>query len=43
MNKRAFQVQRILADELDQYKEKGNNYVDKNIREIQDLYIDEEQ
>jgi len=43
MNKRAFQVQRILADKLDQYKEKGNNYVDKNIREIQDLYIDEEQ
>ena len=33
----------MLADELDWYKERGNNYVDKNIQEIQDLYIDEEQ
>jgi len=27
----SFQVQRILADELDRYKEKENFYVDKNI------------
>jgi len=27
----AFQVQRMLADELDRYKEKENSYVDKNI------------
>ena len=39
---RAFQVQRRLADELNQYKGKGNSYVDENIREIQELYMDEE-
>ena len=32
----------MLADELDQYKERGNNYVEENIREIQELYMDEE-
>ena len=42
MDKWAFQIQRILADKLDWYKEKGNKYVDENIREIQDLYIKEE-
>ena len=42
MDDRAFQVQRRLADELDQYKGKGNSYVDANIREIQELYMDEE-
>ena len=31
----------MLADELDQYKGKGNRYVEENIREIQDLYIEE--
>ena len=34
MDKRALQVQRMLADELDCYKGKGNDYVDANIREI---------
>ena len=33
----------MLADELDRYKGRGNNYVDENIWEIQDLYIDEKQ
>jgi len=42
MNKQAFQIQRMLADVLDRYKEKGNKYVNENIREIQDLYIEEE-
>jgi len=28
----------MLANELDAYKGKGNNYVNDNIREIQDLY-----
>ena len=42
MDDRAFQVQRRLADELDRYKGKGNSYVDVNIREIQELYMDEE-
>jgi len=32
----------MLANELDHYKERGNKYVDNNIREIQELYIDEE-
>jgi len=31
----------MLADKLDRYKEKGNKYVDENIQEIQDLYIEE--
>jgi len=34
-----FQVQRMLANELDHYKERSNKYVDDNIREIQELYI----
>ena len=42
MDNRAFQIQRRLADELNQYKEKGNSYVEANIREIQELYMDEE-
>ena len=37
----ALQVQRMLADELDQYKGKGNSYVEENIWEIQELYIEE--
>ena len=32
----------MMANELDQYKGKGNRYVDENIQEIQELYIDEE-
>ena len=31
----------MLADELDRYKEKGNKYMDENIQEIQDIYIEE--
>jgi len=42
MEKQAFQVQRMLADELDHYKEKGNSYIDSNIKEIQELYMEEE-
>ena len=42
MDKQAFQIQRMLADELDQYKGKGNKYVEDNIQEIQKLYIEEE-
>ena len=30
----------MLADELDQYKEKDNRYVDNNIQEIQEIYIE---
>jgi len=42
MDERAFQIQRMLADELDRYKERGNDYVDTNIKEIQELYMVEE-
>ena len=42
MDERALQVQKMLADELDQYKGRGNDYVDVNIKEIQELYIEEE-
>jgi len=42
MDDRTFQVQRMLADELDHYKGKGNDYMDSNIKEIQELYIEEE-
>ena len=38
MEDRVYQVQRMLADELDAYKEQGNKYVDDNIQEIQELY-----
>ena len=33
----------MLADELDRYKRRGNTYVDNNISEIQELYINKEQ
>ena len=42
MDKWAFQIQRMLADKLNYYKGKGNRYVDDNIQEIQELYVDEE-
>ena len=42
MDNRAFQIQRMLANKLDQYKGRGNRYVEENIREIQELYIEEE-
>jgi len=28
----------MLVDELDTYKERGNKYVENNIKEIQELY-----
>ena len=42
MDKRAFKIQRMLADKLDHYKRKGNRYMNDNIQEIQELYVDEE-
>ena len=42
MDERVFQVQRMLADKLDCYKGKGNDYMDGNIKEIQELYMEEE-
>ena len=43
IEKWAFQVQRMLADELDRYKGRDNSYVDKNIQEIQNLYSNKKQ
>ena len=42
MDERSFQIQRMLADELDRYKGKDNKYVKENIQEILELYKDEE-
>ena len=39
----AYQIQHILANKLDNYKEWGNQYIDDNIQEIQELYKDREQ
>ena len=38
-----FQIQRILADKLNRHKGRENSYVDENIQEIQELYMNEEQ
>ena len=35
-----FQIQRMLANKLDHYKERGNRYMNDDIQEIQELYID---
>ena len=43
MENQAYQVQWMLANKLDKYKGWKNQYVDKNIQEIQDLYRDKEQ
>ena len=37
-----FQIQWMLANKLDVYRGKGNKYVDDNIKEIQELYKNEE-
>ena len=42
MDKQVFQIQRILANKLDWYKGKDNRYVDNNIQEIQEIYIEKE-
>ena len=43
IEEQTFQIQRMLVNELDRYKERGNTYVDENIWEIQELYINKEQ
>jgi len=42
MENQMYQIQRCLADKLDDYKDKSNKYVDENIKEIQELYRDED-
>ena len=43
MKDQIYQIQRMLANELDIYSGRGNQYVDNNIKEIQELYKDIEQ
>ena len=38
---RVYQIQKILANKLDSCKERGNKYMNNNIKEIQKLYKDE--
>ena len=38
MKDHAYQVQHMLADKLDAYSGWGNQYMDDNIKEIQELY-----
>ena len=42
MENQVFQIQQMLADELDAYKGQGNAYMDNNIKKIQELYKNEE-
>jgi len=42
MENQVFQIQQILADKLDAYKERENIYMDDNIQEIQELFKEEE-
>jgi len=42
MENQTYQIQRMLADELDAYKGKDNKYVEDNIKEIHELYKSEE-
>ena len=42
MDEQALQIQRMLVDKLDQYKGKGNRYMEENIQEIQELYMHKE-
>jgi len=43
MEDHAYQVQCMLADELDVYSGQGNQYVDDNIKEIRELYKNRDQ
>ena len=43
MEDQIFQIQRMLADKLNRYKGQENVYVDENIQEIQELYMNEKQ
>ena len=43
MEDQVYQIQRMLADKLNIYSRQGNQYMDDNIQEIQELYKDMEQ
>jgi len=42
MKDQAYHIQKLLADELDKYKEKGNDYEKGHIKKIQDTYKQED-
>ena len=42
MENQVFQIQQMLANELDAYKGRDNKYVDENIQEIQEIYKENE-
>jgi len=42
MENQAYHIQKLLADKLGNYKEKGNNYAEEYIKEIQDTYKQED-
>jgi len=42
MENQAYHIQKLLVDELDNYKGKGNDYVKRHIKEIQDVYKQED-
>ena len=37
-----YYIQKLLVDKLDKYKGKGNNYTEEYIKEIQDVYKQED-
>jgi len=41
MENQAYYIQKLLVDELDNCKGKGNRYVEGHIKEIQDTYKQE--
>jgi len=42
MENQVYHIQKLLADELDNCKGKENNYVERHIKEIQDVYKQED-
>ena len=41
MENQVYHIQMLLADELDNCKGKGNTYTDEHIKEIQNIYKQE--
>ena len=42
MEDQAYHIQKLLADELDEYKGKENDYIERHIKETQDAYKQED-
>ena len=42
MENQVYYIQKLLVDKLDKYKGKGNNYTEEHIKEIQDVYKQED-